>query len=153
MADSRSENPDLPHNNISNHNPKSNTGRKLNNTVEKILGHVAGYVSRVRGATILLGECSLFWTPEAIQSISKSEPIYYGFTKTFEESFVDTPKKINSQTALQPVWTMSNFDIYKRQITTSWRPVSAYIWGSKQRIGPYWSSEVYSRPNVASEET
>jgi len=51
-AGSRSENPDPIHNNISNHNSKTYTGRKLNNTVEKNLGHVPGYVSRERGATI-----------------------------------------------------------------------------------------------------
>ena len=51
-ADSRSENLDPIHNNISNHNSKANTGRKLNNTVEKILGHVSEYVSREQGATI-----------------------------------------------------------------------------------------------------
>ena len=51
-ADSRSENPNPIHNNISNHKSKANTGRKLNNTVEKNLGHVSEYVSRVRGATI-----------------------------------------------------------------------------------------------------
>ena len=51
-AYSRSENPDSILNNISNHNSKTHTGRKLNNTVEKKLGHVPGYVSRERGATI-----------------------------------------------------------------------------------------------------
>ena len=35
-AYSRSENPDLIHNNISNHNLRANTKRKLNNMVEKI---------------------------------------------------------------------------------------------------------------------
>ena len=49
---SRSKNPDPILNNISNHNLKANTGRKLNNTVEKNLGHVSGYVSRELGATI-----------------------------------------------------------------------------------------------------
>ena len=34
-ADSRSENSDPIHDNLSNHNPKTNTGRKLNNTVKK----------------------------------------------------------------------------------------------------------------------
>jgi len=53
-AYSRSENPDPIHNNISNHNSKANTGRKLNNTIEKILGHVSEYVSRERGATFLI---------------------------------------------------------------------------------------------------
>ena len=33
-ADSRSETPDLIHNNIYNHNTKIHTGRKLNNMVE-----------------------------------------------------------------------------------------------------------------------
>ena len=47
-----SENPDLIHNNISNHNPKTHTGRKLNNMIKKNLGYVSGYVSRERGATI-----------------------------------------------------------------------------------------------------
>ena len=51
-AYSRSENPDPILNNISNHNSKTHTGRKLSNIVEKILGLVSGYVSRVRGATI-----------------------------------------------------------------------------------------------------
>ena len=36
QADSRSENLDPIHNNISNHNSKANTERKLNNTVENI---------------------------------------------------------------------------------------------------------------------
>ena len=35
-ADSKTENPDPIPNNMSNHNLKTNTGRKLNNTVKKI---------------------------------------------------------------------------------------------------------------------
>ena len=52
-AYSRSENPDLILNNISNHNLKTHTGGKLNNTVKKNLGYASGYVSRERGATWL----------------------------------------------------------------------------------------------------
>ena len=55
----RSENPDPIHNNISNQNSKTHTGRKLNNTVEKILGHVPGYVSWERGATLELSKTIL----------------------------------------------------------------------------------------------
>ena len=51
-AYSRSENPDPIPKSISNNNSKTHTGRKLSNMVEKILGLVSGYVSRVRGATI-----------------------------------------------------------------------------------------------------
>ena len=47
-AGSGSENPDPIHNNIRNHNSKVNTGRKLNNTVEKFWDT---YLGRERGAT------------------------------------------------------------------------------------------------------
>ena len=62
-ADSRSENPDPIHNNRSNHNPKINTGRKLNNMVEKNLGYASGYVSRKQGATCwgLLDALAVAW--------------------------------------------------------------------------------------------
>ena len=52
-AYSRSENPNLILNNITNHNSKTHTGRKLNNMVEKFLGYASGYVSQERGATDL----------------------------------------------------------------------------------------------------
>ena len=52
-AYSRFENPDPILNNISNHNLKANTERKLNNKIEKNLGHASEYVSRERCATII----------------------------------------------------------------------------------------------------
>ena len=51
-AYSRSENPDPIHNNRSNHNPKKHTGRKLKQYGQKNLGHISGYISWERGATI-----------------------------------------------------------------------------------------------------
>ena len=63
-ADSRSENLDPIHNNISNHNSKTNTGRKLKQYGRKNLGHASGYVSRERSATQMLEEyffCGSRW--------------------------------------------------------------------------------------------
>ena len=51
-ADSKTENSDLIPNNISYHNPEKNTGRKLKQYAQKKSGHMSGYVSRERGATI-----------------------------------------------------------------------------------------------------
>ena len=42
-TDSRSENPNPTYNNISNHNPKLNTGRKLKQYGQNFFGHASGY--------------------------------------------------------------------------------------------------------------
>ena len=61
-TDSKTENPDPIPNNISNHNSKINTERKIETIQSKKLGHVPGYVSRERGAIVLLSirDTSLF---------------------------------------------------------------------------------------------
>jgi len=60
--------------------------------------------------------------------------------------YVDTLKRKNSQISFQLVWTISNLWTFtKDKSQTSWRPVFAHLWGTKQRVGLYWSSEVDSK--------
>ena len=52
--------------------------------------------------------------------------------ENFEGSFVDTLKRQNSQTSLQPVWTMPNLSTFtKEKSHTSWRIVFAHL-GERQ---------------------
>jgi len=48
---------------------------------------------------------------------------------------------------------MSNLSTFtKDKSQTSWRPVFAHLWGTKQWLEPYWSSEEDSKSNIAFEE-